>query len=45
MCGKIQRRTMKNLSDLSREELLLLLDVYAKNWLAHDGSWFLQMLL
>jgi hypothetical protein len=32
---------MKNLADLSREELLLLLDVYAKNWLAHDGSWFL----
>ncbi|MBN1966920.1 MAG: hypothetical protein JW910_19865 [Anaerolineae bacterium] len=28
---------------LSREELLTLLDVYAKNWLAHDGSWFLAL--
>lgn len=28
---------------LSREELLTLLDVYARNWLAHDGSWFLAL--
>jgi hypothetical protein len=28
---------------LSRKELLKLLDVYAKNWLAHDGSWFLAL--
>lgn len=28
-------------TDLSREELLKLLDIYAKNWLAHDGCWFL----
>jgi hypothetical protein len=28
---------------LSREELLKLLDVYAKNWLAHDGCWFLAV--
>jgi hypothetical protein len=28
---------------LSREELLKLLDMYAKNWLAHDGSWFLVL--
>jgi hypothetical protein len=28
---------------LSREELLTLLDVYAKNWLAMDGSWFLAL--
>jgi hypothetical protein len=28
---------------LSREELLTLLDVYAKNWLAHDGCWFLAI--
>jgi hypothetical protein len=28
---------------LSREELLKLLDVYAKNWLAMDGSWFLAL--
>jgi hypothetical protein len=29
------------LADLSREQLLALVDVYAKNWLAHDGCWFL----
>lgn len=34
---------MINHEDLSREELLKLLDVYAKNWLAHDGSWFLAL--
>lgn len=28
---------------LSRTELLALLDVYAKNWLAVDGSWFLAL--
>ncbi len=28
---------------LSREDLLKLLDVYAKNWLAMDGSWFLAL--
>ena len=27
--------------DLSREELLRIIQVYAKNWLAHDGYWFL----
>ncbi len=26
---------------MSKEELLKLVEVYAKNWLAHDGSWFL----
>jgi hypothetical protein len=26
---------------MSNENLIRLLDVYAKNWLAHDGSWFL----
>ena len=26
---------------LSRDELLKILDMYAKNWLAIDGSWFL----
>ncbi len=30
-------------ASLSREDLLKLLDVYAKNWLAHDGSWFLAL--
>ncbi len=34
---------MINLDDLPREELLKLLDVYAKNWLAHDGAWFLAL--
>jgi hypothetical protein len=29
------------ISDLSREELLKLLEIYAKNWAAHDGCWFL----
>ena len=29
------------LEDLSREELIKLVEVYAKNWLAHDGCWFL----
>jgi hypothetical protein len=32
---------MRSLDDLTREELLTLLRVYAKNWLAHDGCWFL----
>jgi hypothetical protein len=26
---------------MSREELLRSLEMFAKNWLAHDGSWFL----
>jgi Family of unknown function (DUF6125) len=26
---------------LSREDLLRALDMFAKNWLAHDGCWFL----
>jgi hypothetical protein len=32
---------MKEASDLSREDLLKLLEVHAKNWVAHDGCWFL----
>ena len=32
---------MTQFDALSREELLKLLQIYAKNWLAHDGSWFL----
>jgi hypothetical protein len=31
------------IENLSREELLELVKVYAKNWLAHDGCWFLAM--
>jgi hypothetical protein len=26
---------------MSREELMRALEMFAKNWLAHDGSWFL----
>ncbi len=32
---------MDSIENLSREELLTLVKVYAKNWLAHDGCWFL----
>lgn len=32
---------MKSIENLSREDLLKLIKVYAKNWLAHDGCWFL----
>ncbi len=32
-----------NLDNLSREELVKLVEVYAKNWLAHDGCWFLAV--
>ncbi len=28
------------IDELSREELLLLVENFAKNWLAHDGLWF-----
>jgi hypothetical protein len=28
---------------MSREELLRALEMFAKNWLAHDGSWFLAV--
>lgn len=34
---------MKDFSKYSRKELLKLLEVYAKNWLAHDGCWFLAV--
>ncbi len=30
-----------NLENLSREELIKLIQIHAKNWLAHDGCWFL----
>jgi hypothetical protein len=32
---------MPEISELSREDLLKLLEIYAKNWAAHDGCWFL----
>ena len=32
---------MDHIQNLSREALLKLVQVYAQNWLAHDGCWFL----
>jgi hypothetical protein len=32
---------MDILNTLSQEELIKLLKVFAKNWLAHDGCWFI----
>ena len=32
---------MEHIENLSRDDLLKLIRVYAKNWLAHDGCWFL----
>ena len=34
---------MDILTDLSRDELIKLLKVFAKNWLAHDGCWFIAL--
>ena len=31
---------MKQVEDLSKEELLELIKIYGKNWLALDGVWF-----
>lgn len=31
---------MSDLHELSREQLIGMLDDFAKNWLAHDGLWF-----
>lgn len=33
--------TMEDITSLSREELLKLVEAYARSWLAHDGCWFL----
>lgn len=33
----------EKIEDLSKEELFELTQVYAKNWLAHDGCWFLAI--
>ncbi len=35
--------SLEALSQLSREKLLELCQIYAKNWLAHDGCWFLSI--
>jgi hypothetical protein len=32
---------MRRIEELERERMLELLRVYAQNWLAHDGCWFL----
>ena len=32
-----------NMNELSHDDLLKLTTIYAKNWLAHDGSWFLAV--
>ena len=32
---------MEHLRKLSREQLITLIDIHAKSWLAHDGCWFL----
>lgn len=32
-----------DIDSLSREKLLELCKIYAKNWLAHDGCWFLSI--
>jgi hypothetical protein len=36
-----QNKTMKTFETMGREELLRALSMFAKNWLAHDGCWFL----
>ena len=32
---------MNAFQDMTREELLAVAEMFAKNWLAHDGCWFL----
>jgi hypothetical protein len=32
---------MDQIQNLSHQELLRIIEVYAKNWLTHDGCWFL----
>jgi hypothetical protein len=33
----------ETIHDLTKEKLLELTKIYAKNWLAHDGCWFLSI--
>lgn len=33
--------TINGFASMTREELLRALEMFAKNWLAHDGCWFL----
>ena len=32
---------MNPFAEMDREQLLHALEIFAKNWLAHDGCWFL----
>ena len=32
-----------NLEEMSKDELIKLVRIYSKNWLAHDGCWFLAV--
>ncbi|UCG03119.1 MAG: hypothetical protein JSW11_03835 [Candidatus Heimdallarchaeota archaeon] len=34
-------RLKLNLEDLEKQDLIKIIKMYAKNWLAHDGCWFL----
>jgi hypothetical protein len=34
-------QSMNAFNSMNREELLRALEMFAKNWLAHDGCWFL----
>jgi hypothetical protein len=40
--GEMEKKAQSTISldDLSREQLVGMLDDFAKNWLAHDGLWF-----
>lgn len=35
--------TADRIEDLSKEQLIELCRMYAKNWIAHDGCWFLEL--
>lgn len=36
-------KTAKSINELEKGELFELIQIYAKNWLAHDGCWFLSI--
>ncbi len=36
-------KDVERIEDLSRDDLLKLTHIYAKDWLAHDGCWFLAI--
>ncbi len=38
--SSFEETSMKDINDMSKEELIQLLQDAAKNWLAHDGLWF-----